>query len=47
MLGQQTFFFSETAHKIFLKFYMKLEGLKGQELKNCQFWEKKTKIPLK
>ena len=46
-------FFSVSAHRIFLKFYMKLEGLKGQKLmepnfsEKFSFWGKSPKIPIK
>ena len=46
-------FFSVRAHRIFLKFYMKLEGLKDQKLtepnfsEKFLFWGKSLKIPPK
>ena len=33
-------FFSKTAHRIFLKFLVKLGWLKGKKLTELDFWEK-------
>ena len=46
-------FFSKMTHRIFLKFYMKLEGVKCQKLTNpnfsekFSFWGKNQKAPPK